>query len=87
MEEESHVLTDLAKRINAFCKEAKRKKKDRNWESHKQVLNALKENKSKQLKQPDKEEREVVYSQITQGHGKNKGCGTKINESSFYHIS
>ena len=29
-------------------------------------MNALKENKSKQLKQPNKEEREVVYSQIAQ---------------------
>ena len=59
------MSTDLARRINTFCKEQKEKRRQEQ-ESHKQVLNALKENKSKQLKQPNKEEREVIYSQIAQ---------------------
>ena len=63
MEEESHISTDLTRRIKTFCKEQKKKRR-KEWESHKQVLNALKQSKSKQSKQPDKEEREVVYSQI-----------------------
>ena len=65
VEEESHTSTDLARRINTFCKEQKEKRR-LEQESHKQALKALKENKSKQLKQPTKEEREVVYSQIAQ---------------------
>ena len=80
------MSTDLARRINAFCKEQKEKRRQER-ESHKQVLNALKENKSKQLKQPDKErKRSCLFLDCTR-HGKNKGCGMKINESSFYHIS
>ena len=63
MEEESHPLTDLTRRINTFCKECKEKRRQER-ESHKQALNALKQ--SKQPKQPNKEEREVVYSQIAQ---------------------
>ena len=64
MEEESHVFTDLMRRINMFCKEQKEKRRQEQ-ESHKQVLNALNQSKGKQPK-PDKEEREVVYSQIAQ---------------------
>ena len=64
MEEESLLPTDLTRRINAFCKEQKEKRRQER-ESHKQVLNALKQSKGKQPK-PDKEEREVVYSQIAQ---------------------
>ena len=64
MEEESHVSTDLSRRISTFCKEQKEKRRQE-LESHKQVLNALKQSKCKQPK-PDKEEREVVYSQIAQ---------------------
>ena len=64
MEEESHI-SDLTRRINTFCKEQKEKRRQE-WDSHKQALNALKQNKSKQPKQPDKEEREIVYSQIAQ---------------------
>ena len=41
-------------------KEKRRKER----ESHKQVLSALKQNKSKQSIQPGKEEREIVYSQL-----------------------
>ena len=63
MEEESHISTDLTRRINMFCKEQKEKRRQE-WESHKQALNALKQNKSKQLKHPNKEEREVAYSKI-----------------------
>ena len=65
MEEEFHLSTDLARRINTFCKEQKEKRRQER-ESHKEVLNALKQNKNKQPKQPNKEEREVVYSQIAQ---------------------
>ena len=64
MEEESLIPTDLMRRINTFCNEQKEKRRQER-ESHKQVLNALKQSKGKQLK-PDKEEREVVYSQIAQ---------------------
>ena len=64
MEEESHISTDLTRRISTFCKEQKEKRRQE-WESHKQVLNILKQSKGKQPK-PDKEEREVVYSQIAQ---------------------
>ena len=66
MEEESHISTDLARRIDTFCKEQKEKRRQEQ-ESHKQALKALKKiNKSKQLKQPNKEEREVIYSQMAQ---------------------
>ena len=64
MEEESLTPIDLMRRIDTFCKE-QREKRRQERESHKQVLNALKQNKGKQPK-PDKEEREVVYSQIAQ---------------------
>ena len=63
MEEETHPLTDLTRRINTFCKEHKEKRR-KEWESHKQALNALRQ--SKQPKQPNREEREVTYSQIAQ---------------------
>ena len=62
MEEESHISADLSRRIHIFCKEQKEKRRQKQ-ESHKQVLNALKQNKNKWYI-PDKEEREVVYSQI-----------------------
>ena len=52
MEDGSHVSLDLARRINIFCKEQKERRKQEQ-ESHRQVLNALKQSKSKQLKQPD----------------------------------
>ena len=64
MEEESLTPIDLTGRINIFCKE-QREKRRQEKESHKQVLNALKQNKGKQPK-PDKKERETVYSQIAQ---------------------
>ena len=63
VEEESHAPTDLSDRIQAFCKERKEKRKHK-WESIKVVLNKLKENKGKHLKQPDKEERDATYSQM-----------------------
>ena len=65
MEEESCVPTDLTRRIYMFCKERKEKRKQE-WESHKKALDVMKESKGKHPKQPDKEEREVVYFQITQ---------------------
>ena len=36
------------------------------WESHRKTLDVMKQSKGKHPKQPDKEEREVVYSQIAQ---------------------
>ena len=63
--EESHTSVDLARRIDIFCKEQKERRRQE-WESHKQVLNALKERKSQQFKQLNKEEGEVIYSQIAQ---------------------
>ena len=63
MEEESCASTDLIGRIQAFCKDQKKKKKQQ-WESHKMALDVMKASKGKHPKQPSKEEREVVYSQI-----------------------
>ena len=57
--EESHMSADLTRRIDVFCKENRRQE----WESHKQALDALKEKKKQQLKQPNKEESKAVYSQ------------------------
>ena len=65
MEEGSHASTDLTRRINTFCKERKQKRRQE-WESHRKALNMMKQSKGKQPKQPDKKEREVVYSQIAQ---------------------
>ena len=65
MEEESHASTDLTRRIHAFCKEWKEKRKQE-WESHKNALDMMKENKGKHPQQPSRDEREVVYSQIAQ---------------------
>ena len=44
----------------------KKKRRRQEWESHKKALDVMKESKGKHPKQPDKEEREVVYSQIAQ---------------------
>ena len=65
MGEESCAPTDLSERIHAFCKEQKEKRKWE-WESHKIALDVMKESKGKHPKQPNREEREVVYSQIAQ---------------------
>ena len=70
-EEESHASTDLTGRIHVFCKEQKEKRKQE-WESHKIALDVMKESKGKYSKQPDKEEREVVYSQIAQNMEKTR---------------
>ena len=59
------MFTDLIRRINTFCKEQKERRRQEQ-ESHRQTLDLLRQSKSKQPKQPDKEEREVVYSQIAQ---------------------
>ena len=64
IKEESLTPIDLTRGINTFCKEQKEKRRQER-ESHKQVLNVLKQSKGKQPK-PDKEEREIVYSQIAQ---------------------
>ena len=65
MEEESRTYTDLTRRIHMFCKEQKERRRQE-WESHRKALDVMKQSKGKQPKQPDKEEREVVYSQIAQ---------------------
>ena len=65
MEEESHAPTDLLGRIQAFCKEWKKKRKQE-WESLKVALDKMKESKGKHHNQPDEKEREVAYSQMTQ---------------------
>ena len=59
LEEGSHASSDLTRRVHMLCKEQKERRRQ-DWESHKQVLDVLKQSKGKQLKQPDKEEREVV---------------------------
>ena len=59
--DKSYASVDLARRIDIFCKEQKEKRQE--WESHQQTLNTLKERKSQQNKQPNKES-EVIYSQI-----------------------
>ena len=59
------MSAELARRIDIFCKEQKEKRRQE-WESHKQVLDVLKEKKKQQFKQPNKEESKVVYSQIAQ---------------------
>ena len=40
----------------------------------------MKESKGKHPKQPSRDEREVVYSQIAKKHGKNKECGKKFHK-------
>ena len=70
-EEESHAPTDLTGTIHAFCKEQKEKRKQE-WELHKISLDVMKESKGKHPKQTDKEEREVVYSQIAQNMKKTR---------------
>ena len=79
MEEESRASTDLTRRIHAFCKEGKEKKKQE-WESHKMALYVMKESKGKHPKQPSRDEREVVYSQIAQNMAKNEECGKKFHK-------
>ena len=71
MEEESHVSLDLTRRINIFCTEQKERRRQE-WESHRQALYAMKQSKGKQPKQSEKEEREVVYSQIAQNMEKTR---------------
>ena len=71
MEEESCASTDLTRRIHAFCKEHKEKRKQE-WESHKIALDVMKESKGKHSKQPSRDEREVVYFQIAQNMEKTR---------------
>ena len=63
MEEESFISTDLTRRINAFCKEQKEKRR-KERESHKLILSTLVQKKSKQSILPGKEEGEIIYSQL-----------------------
>ena len=71
MEEESHAPTDLSGRIHTFCREWKEKRKQE-WESYKIALDVMKESKGKQLKQSDKKEREIIYSQMAQNMEKTR---------------
>ena len=68
--EESHTSTNLVRRIDIFCKEQKEKRRQEQ-ESYKQTSKALKERKSKHLKQPNSES-EVIYSQIAQNMEKTR---------------
>ena len=85
LEEESHASTDLTRRIHVFCKEQKERRRQE-WESHRQALDVIKQSKSKQPKQPNEEEREIVYSQIVQKNGKNEKHGKKFHKSSIYYL-
>ena len=53
-----------------FAKNKKKRKQE--WESHKIALDVMKESKGKHPKQPNKEEREVAYSQIAQNMEKTR---------------
>ena len=63
MEEESLTSMNLTRRINTFCREQKEKRR-KERESHKLILSALEQKKSKQSIQPGKEEGEIIYSQL-----------------------
>ena len=52
--------------------ENEKKKRKQEWESHKITLDVMKESKVKHPKQPNREEREVVYSQIAQNMEKTR---------------
>ena len=65
------MSTDLTGRIHAFCKEQKEKRKQE-WESHKIALDVMNESKGKHPKQPNKEDDEVVCSQIAQNMEKTR---------------
>ena len=78
--------TDLTRRINMFCKEQKEKRRQE-WESHRKALDVMKQRKGKHPKRPDKEEREVVYSQIAKKYGKNEESDKKFHKSSIYYFS
>ena len=64
LEEEPFVSMDLTKRIDAFCKQQKEKRR-RERESHKVFLGTLIQKKSKPIVQPTKEEGDIVYSQLS----------------------
>ena len=73
MEDGSHVSADLARRINIFCKEQKERKKTGTGICIDTSIECIKDKvKSRHPKQPDKEEREVVYSQIAQNMEKTR---------------
>ena len=55
----------LSEKDSCILQRTKRKKKQE-WESHKIALDVMKESKGKYPKQPSRDEREVVYSQIAQ---------------------
>ena len=63
MEEESLTSTDLTRRIDTFCRKQKEKRR-KERESHRLILSALEQKKSKQSMQPRREEGEIVYSQL-----------------------
>ena len=64
LEEELFVSTDLTKRIDAFCKQQKERRR-RERESHKSFLSTLIQKKSKPTVQSVKEDGDIVYSQLS----------------------
>ena len=64
LEEEPFVSMDLTKRIDAFCKQQKEKRR-KERESHKVFLGTLIQKKSKPTVQPMKEDGDIVYSQLS----------------------
>ena len=65
LEEESLPSMDLFRRIDLFCREQKKKRKAEK-ETHKMILDAFVKERSKQPIPPRMEERERVYTQISQ---------------------
>ena len=64
LEQEPSVSMDLTRRIDAFCKQQKeRRRKER--ESHKVFLSTLIKKTSKLTVPPTKEDEDVVYSQLS----------------------
>ena len=49
-----------------------KKKRKQEWDSHKIALDVMKESKGKHQKQPDKKDREIIYSQIAQNMEKTR---------------
>ena len=64
LEEGSFTSTDLAKRINAFCRQQK-EKRSKERESHMLFMDTLVQKKSKPTVPPAKEDGDIVYSQLS----------------------
>ena len=53
----------LSKRIQNYCQEKKDNRKHE-WETHKMMLNRIKQNKDKQYQQRSQEERDAIYARM-----------------------